>query len=95
MAVTIGWMLATLATALALVVSFVAAALHPLLSGGMFLAVSRYLLITSALTGILAIVLIPVVRRVRPDRPPAAIEWTAAILGTIPWLWIAWIVLQG
>ena len=93
LAVTVGWMLATLATALALVVAAVTASLHSVLSGGMFLAVSRYLLLTAVITGTVTLALIPVVRKARADRPPPAVEWTAIGIGLLPWLWLIWILL--
>ena len=93
LAVTVGWMLATLATALALVVAAVTASLHSILPGGMFLAVSRYLLLTAVITGTVTLALIPVVRRARDDRPPQAVEWTAIGIGLLPWLWLIWLLL--
>ncbi len=93
-AVTVGWMLATLATVLGLSVSAATSMLHYyVFHEGLFLSVSRYLLFTSAITGALSIALVPVVRSVRPDRPPLAIECGAVMIGVIPWVWLVWVLL--
>ena len=91
MAATIGWMLCVLATLFGIVMSLVTMFVANSMEGGMFSAVSRYLLITACLTGVLSVALIPLVRAVRLDRPPAVIERTAVLLAITPWLILGWL----
>ncbi len=85
-AATIGWMLATLATLAALVCSLAAyAVVRPMADPPLALALLPGLLLTlSAITGLVGVLLTPLVLRLRKTRPPRLITQFAVVVGLTP-----------
>lgn len=91
LAVTVAWMMTSLATVAALAFWALAAGLrqvaNPSPDGTQPLsAVPELLLFTSLVTGCLAVLLIPVVYRVRSVPPPQSVTWVVVTVAAIPWL---------
>ncbi|HEV2969762.1 MAG TPA: hypothetical protein VGY55_07215 [Pirellulales bacterium] len=86
-AATIGWMLSVL-TATVCESGVLAARLyfawHP--NAAAVGTAGELLLFSSAITGLVALLLIPVVYRTRLIRPPSTVTAFAVIVGIIPWL---------
>ena len=83
-AVTVGWMLTSWATLLAVFVWLALRTLAP--QEGRLAIVGDLLLFAGSVTGLLALLLLPVVYRVRRDRPPRSIVAAATGIGVAPLL---------
>ena len=90
-AVTVAWMMATLATGAAMVFSTVAYALHRPAENAAETsyslgALAGLLHFIGFVTGVLALALIPAVYRVRPTPPPLSVTVVSAVIGFAPLL---------
>ncbi len=91
MAVTVAWMMSTLATAAALALAAAAYVLTRSLSNDAgrpnpMAALPGLLLFIALVTGILTVVLIPIVYRVRPTPPPSMVTIGSACIAVSPWI---------
>ena len=94
-ALTVAWMLTSLATAIALAVVVVGQMLvwqfPPETSGSApFAFVPSLFLLMATITGLVCLTLTPVVYRVRRDPPPRSIATAAVVVSLIPFAIIAW-----
>jgi len=90
-ATTVAWMLAVLATLVAELLAIGGVILVAVVpreeeSPGLLNMIPGSLGFSALVTGGVCLILTPVVRRVRGVPPPRAIEFTAIVAGSIPWL---------
>lgn len=90
-AATVAWMLATLATLVAELLTLASAIAVSMLpakeeSPGLLGMIPGSLGFTALVTGAAALALTPVVRRLRVDPPPGSIVVAAVVVGALPWL---------
>ncbi|MCA9173000.1 MAG: hypothetical protein KDB14_00725 [Planctomycetales bacterium] len=79
-AMTIAWMLATMSTLMAMGASLLAYLLNQLVVKSL----PQLLLLVSLISGLVVVVLTPLVLRLRKSKPPAAVTWFAVIVGLTP-----------
>jgi hypothetical protein len=89
-ALTVLWMLATVATLAAEFVAGAGLLFFPANSSAdeapsPLSALPGVMLFTALTTGTLCLVLTPLVRRLRRTPPPPAVVWMAAVVGVSPW----------
>lgn len=94
-AVTVGWMLAMLATAAADVLAVVAAVVMPILAAnaanpGMSLLLPRLMLFVASITGLVCILITPVVYSFRQSPPPLPITLFGITVSLLPVLGLFW-----
>lgn len=99
-ALTVGWMLTLMSTTVALAMALVigiALLAFPVPAGAPqplgFLP--GLLLFVAAGTGLLCLILTPLIHRVRRAPPPRVITIAAALIGTAPWVTIVVLSLRG
>jgi len=92
-AATVGWMLSTLATLVALLVVVALELTARLIDrGGPLIMISRLLLFTAAVSGIVTLVMLAVTWKVRDVRPPKSIVIGSLVIALAPWIGVAVIV---
>lgn len=97
-AVTVGWMLTMLATAVADVLAFAAWLVVPILSGqgdARLMVLPRLMLLIAATTGVVCILLTPVVYRFRYEPPPPPITLFGVVASVAPVLTLFWIAISN
>jgi hypothetical protein len=94
-AVTVGWMLAMMATAAGDVLALLAAIIMPTIAlqaekPGLALALPQLLLFVAAVTGIVCVLLTPVVYKFRRVPPPPQITGFGLVVSVLPVLALFW-----
>ena len=92
-ALTVAWMMCTLATGAALFLYAVFSAVLPRglaeSKNSAAAAIPAVALFTALVTGGLVLGLVPVVYRIRPEKPPLAITIGSLAVGSAPWIVLA------
>jgi hypothetical protein len=99
-AATVGWMLAMMATTAADVLSAFAGVIMPAVARraeepGLAMALPQLLLFVAAMTGIVCVMLTPVVYKFRRTPPPVQITAFGIVVSVLPVLALGWRAISG